>query len=412
MTCENAAIREVVIARNQSGSSPSKTQQSRRGRLYMQHSALGRHFIVVFSVFCTLSQVANAIELPMAGMNLSAYCYWGTALPFVDVVHMDRKWQAVTTHRSQSKQLQVQDIPVNANGYPSSLPDNTIARSMIFTHNGGIYPTGEYVLSWQGMGDVRLTFPGSVVVDRKPGQIKYRVSNTNQLGLMLDITKMEPADPVRNIVVRAPLPGANDRIFNPKYAHDLKPYSVIRYMDWNATNNSKISKWSERTKVSDFFWGGAGGVPYEMQIELSNELMEDMWLTVPHMADDEYVHNLARLIAQKLSPGLRVWVEYSNEVWNPGFTQFHYANNVLRPKYGVPFVAQAYGRRAAEIFDIFTSEIADPKRLVRVVAGQTSNSWILRQSLLGATVDGSLKADVAAVAPYFGLDIDKLYGII
>ncbi len=349
------------------------------------------------------------IELPTAGMNLTGYSYWGTALPFVDVAHMDGKWEAVAPNRTRSRQQQVQDIPVNGNDYPASLPEGAIARSLIFTHNGGIYPTGVYALEWQGNGDVRMVSPGLAIVDRKSGQIRYRVSSTNQLGIMLDITRTDAANPVRNISVLAPFPTANGEIFNPKYKHDLASYGVIRCMDWNKTNNSRVSKWSERTEPNDFFWGGSSGVPYELQIQLSNELNEDLWITIPHMADDDYVRNLAHLVNQKLSPGLRVWVEYSNEVWNGGFRQFRYAYNVLRPKYGVPNAAQAYGRRAAEIFDIFSGEITDPHRLVRVIAGQNANNWILREALTGATVDGKLKADVAAVAPYFGLDTNKLY---
>jgi hypothetical protein len=104
-----------------------------------------------------------------------------------------------------------------------------------------------------------------------------------------------------------------------------------------------------------------------------------------------------------------VWVEYSNEVWNGSFEQFHYASGVLAPQYGLPNAAQAYGRRSAEIFDIFSNEFAKPERLIRVISGQTVNSWVLEQSLIGATVNGQLKADVAAIAPYFTVNIDQLY---
>ena len=39
-----------------------------------------------------------------------------------------------------------------------------------------------------------------------------------------------------------------------------------------------------------------GSVSYEAMIELCNEVGADMWITVPHMATDEYVANLAHLI--------------------------------------------------------------------------------------------------------------------
>ena len=43
--------------------------------------------------------------------------------------------------------------------------------------------------------------------------------------------------------------------------------------------------------------------------------------TVPHLADDEYVREAAELIQARLEPGLRVWVEHSNETWSGGGRQ-------------------------------------------------------------------------------------------
>ena len=67
-----------------------------------------------------------------------------------------------------------------------------------------------------------------------------------------------------------------------------------------------------------------GRVPYEAMIELCNTMDTDFWVTVPHMATDEYVANLAHLIhtgvdratgektTEPLEDGLKVWIEYSN----------------------------------------------------------------------------------------------------
>lgn len=368
-----------------------------------------RHLVLVLSAagVATASHTARAINLPLAGVNASTYAYYGTTLPFLDVAHMGDRWNSVPSLGANLSAPH--DIPLTADDYPASLAPGEIARSLIFTGNGGIYPTGLYQLRWSGSGQVQLTAPGMTVVSSQPSAIAYRVSATNPNGIMLDITATNPANPVRNISVRAPFPATNGSAFNQLYKNDLANYGVIRYMGWGLANNSKVQTWSQRTSPSDAFWGGPSGVPYEMQIQLSNETKEDLWLTVPHMADDNFVRNLAALVRQRLAPGLRVWVEYSNEVWNGGFQQFRYASEALQPRYGLPNSAQAYGRRSAEIFDIFSTQITDPKKLVRVIAGQNANSWVLDQSLIGATVNGQVKADVAAVAPYFLPDIDKLY---
>jgi hypothetical protein len=377
--------------------------------LFAPRCATARTVPAVFCIalWSALGSEALAIDLPKAGMNLAGYSYWGTGLPFYDVAHMGDRWLSMALDGLTPNTDRT--IAVDSLGYPTALASDEIAVTLVFTHNGRHYPTGQYELAWSGNGNVRLQpSPEIIEVSRAPGRVVYNVTATDDKGLYLEISETDPANPVRNIGLHAPLPNGNGA-FNPKYKSDLAKYGVIRYMDWNMTNNQSISKWDDRTTLYDFHWGGAGGVPYESQIQLSNELKQDVWLTVPHLADDDYVRKLAILVSQRLSPDLRVWVEYSNEVWNGGFQQHRYAADVLRPRYGVANPAQAYGRRSAEIFDIFSSEFTDQQRIVRVIAGQTVNPWVLEQSLIGATAGGTLKADVAAVAPYFSVDSDQLY---
>ena len=48
-------------------------------------------------------------------------------------------------------------------------------------------------------------------------------------------------------------------------------------------------------------------------------------LCVPHEASPEFWTSLAQLVFHTLDPGLRVYVEWSNEVWNGSFPQNAYA---------------------------------------------------------------------------------------
>ena len=52
-----------------------------------------------------------------------------------------------------------------------------------------------------------------------------------------------------------------------------------------------------------------------------------MWVNVPLMADDDYILQFATLLKQQLDPSLAVYVEYSNEIWNGGFSQFAWNYN-------------------------------------------------------------------------------------
>ena len=43
-------------------------------------------------------------------------------------------------------------------------------------------------------------------------------------------------------------------IFYPGFLNRLRAYSVLRFMDWMATNNSPVTNWSQRTLISYRTW--------------------------------------------------------------------------------------------------------------------------------------------------------------
>ena len=112
-------------------------------------------------------------------------------------------------------------------------------------------------------------------------------------------------------------------------------------MDWMATNNSLAKEWSGRKRPGFYTmvgeegdaigrWGKpagtfpqlfAGGVAPEIMILLANMTQTDPWFCMPHRATPEYMTEFARLVKAKLDPKRKVYLEYSNEVWNWGFQQ-------------------------------------------------------------------------------------------
>jgi hypothetical protein len=58
------------------------------------------------------------------------------------------------------------------------------------------------------------------------------------------------------------------------------------------------------------------GAALEYAIELANTAGKDMWINVPAMADDGYVLEMAKLLKNTLDQRRKVYIEYSNEVWN------------------------------------------------------------------------------------------------
>lgn len=187
--------------------------------------------------------------------------------------------------------------------------------------------------------------------------------------------------------------------WHPAFLADLDDYSVLRFMDWGETNHSPQTTWSSRPQPNRDFPGETGGVAYEDMIALANATGKHMWVCVPHMADDAYVLALAQLLAAQLNPGLRVIIEYSNEIWNGMFTQFAYAGQqgLARGLSSNEHEARLrfVGVRTREVAAIMRPVLGD--RMIVVAPGQGASTWVSRTVL---TACGDV-CQALAVAPYF-----------
>jgi hypothetical protein len=153
----------------------------------------------------------------------------------------------------------------------------------------------------------------------------------------------------------SPLPVGT--LFTPSALSMTAQYSVLRFMDLNNTNGNLTSNWSDRTLVGENFWSGVtfnsgtgvdtnvtqvsplAGLPWETQIALANEAGKDVYINVPSNVSVSYLTNLANVFAygsngvtpytsvqanpvwKPLNPNLKVYIEFSNELWNGVFSQ-------------------------------------------------------------------------------------------
>ena len=159
-------------------------------------------------------------------------------------------------------------------------------------------------------------------------------------------------------------------------------------MDFTQTNNSPDVNWSDRT-LPGTARGATNGVAWEDVILLANTLHSGLWINVPAQASDDYVRQLAALVKNTLAPGLPVYVEYSNEVWNYSFSQASYNKNLAvaevksNPHSDLNYdhlsdtsgnegvwAERRYARRAVQVGSLFRS-IDSPARMV--LGGQASD---------------------------------------
>ena len=289
-------------------------------------------------------------------------------------------------------------------GYPVQIPQTTtegdIRLRYFISASGANMPPGHtYVLLYEGNGTIELS-GAFTVIQQQANRIEFELNGDGTFWFQL--TQSTLGDHVRNIRIVRIQDEFADLINEPFYSeflNKIEPFSVIRYMDWQHTNNNPMVSWNERTRPERFSYGTNQGVPYELIIQLANMTKKDVWICVPHAADDDFIMEMAQLFKHQLDPGINIYLEYSNEVWNWIFSQAHYniQNNPFNLQYG-----RAMALKAKKIFDIWHQVFSDEKcRVKRVIGIQAGFNWLNEQILAHLDQDDW---DYGSPTHYFGLD--------
>jgi hypothetical protein len=361
------------------------------------------------------------------GIDLQGIAYYSTENPFMNIFPNSQGW--VTNSQSTWDTGEEQYLQVDANGYPTSLTASAghaqqftnVVMLMLYglpSTPNGCYPAGNYVVLYDGAGTMHYGLDATLV-SSSPGRDVINVANPSS-GISLSITSTDPSHTgnyLRNIrVVQASNEAAltGGQVFNPGFLASIQNFRVLRFMDWLSTNNSPLSSWANRPLPTNAFYGTSRGVPLEVAVQAANAVSADAWLNVPHLADDNYVTQMATLVHSQLGTSQKVYLEYSNEVWNSMFTQETYAQTqgqaLFASGLGSPYDYNRnwYGMRVAQICDIWKSVWgADAGRVVCVMGAQVANPYTATESLKcpfwksGAPCSGH-GIGAVAVAPYFG----------
>lgn len=128
-------------------------------------------------------------------------------------------------------------------------------------------------------------------------------------------------------------PGYTTEVFTNEFLQAMSSVSIIRAMDYTITNQNDSITWSDRPTPNSLRHLTRGH-SWEHLIILANTVGIDLWINVPVKADDTYILNLANLVKYgsdgvnpytstqanpifpPLNSGLRIYVEYGNEIWN------------------------------------------------------------------------------------------------
>ncbi|MEZ4988200.1 MAG: T9SS type A sorting domain-containing protein [Saprospiraceae bacterium] len=264
-------------------------------------------------------------------------------------------------------------------------------------------PGQRYVILYDGEGEISLY--GEIQNEQQTaGRIQFDLGGDGTFWFQIESSAT--SNHIRNIrIVRIEDENVDLEAypFYQTFLDKLAPFQVLRVMDWMHTNNSPVEHWEDRRQLGYYTYGGERGVPLEVIVQLANQTRKDIWVCVPHAADDNYIYQMASLFATTLDPSITIFLEYSNEVWNGIFEQSEYneSNNPLLLSPGA-----AYAQKARRVFSIWHEVFAgNPCRVKRVLGLQAGNNY-LNEMIINHL--GQNEWDFGSPSHYFNLDHSEL----
>jgi hypothetical protein len=312
-----------------------------------------------------------------------------------------------------------EQAPVDAQGWPTG--DAGVVVMVGVPHMGGTYKlsfTGKARVATVAMAD-RRTRAGRAAYDAAsnrttadvvvgPAEVNLFLAFTGQAGGVKDVRLLRPGH-------------AAGETFTKAFLARLARFGAVRFMDFTQANGNPQAEWADRSRPGYASQakrpdGVGAGAAWEYVVLLANQAGKDIWINVPHQASDAYVTKLAQLLrygsdgvepytSEQASPvypplaaGLKVYVEWSNELWNGGFSQsvwldgqtdaaiaagdpdLLYDGNTAH--YAVKF--RVVGRRSMQISNLFRGVFGDAAMMTRirpVLPAQLANAGTLTEPL-------------------------------
>jgi len=338
-------------------------------------------------------EIIDTCKVQSIGVNTDTLQYFSAEMPLKDLSKMSMGW-------IQPWGSSLKDVPLDLdeNGYLKTVGSEG-AQMIISDDNWGrSVDDNRYVVLYDGEGELSFNIHPSEIIKEESGRIEIELAE-GRTGMKQLSTN--PINYLRNIRI-IPLENENDyeEIITRENFRDVwQGVEVMRYLNAQRINNSKEVEWSDRQKRTTF--GSGKGQSLEDIIQMSNETNTNPWLLVPHLANDNYITEMAIYVRDNLNPNLKVYIEYTNEAWNWGFKQTGYLSK-LADNNGTT-IYQEYGLRAKQIFEIWSNVWGGGGRLVRVIGTHFYNPWVSDQIMQTPGLAGNV--DALAVGYYVGGEI-------
>lgn len=294
--------------------------------------------VKAWDAFGNYSPASNPIDVTTSstqvtknniGINISYAQDWSGDHAFADVMRLGRKWFKGSWG--------VTPAAVDSRGWPTE--DACLCVWQGIPKMNGCYKlkfTGSATSITAGWAAVSITNKVyDPITNTTTADLEYK--NTDKAGIVLGFNGTNGG--VKDVQLMRPLePGSTQSYpFGTTFTNQVKAllskFSTIRFLDWELANGSPDSLWENRTPV-DYFQGSLSRAaqPWETMIQLCNETQSDAWINIPVKATDDYIRQLALLWKERLNPNLKVYVEFSNELWNFSYGFFQFGTNINAAK--------------------------------------------------------------------------------
>ena len=346
----------------------------------------------------------------LLGVNTDRLLNYSPACPTIDAIKSSKRF-------SSPKDPTDGKAPVDADGWPT-------ADFSVLVHADVPGVDGVYKLSCDGKATVTGRWGKTSVTNLKfdgkqtTADVEYR---GGAAPMAISFTGTDGG--VRNLKLLRPGYESDEQVFTDDYLESKAPFGAVRLMNWTTTNDSTVARWDDRGKVTDAQWSIKGG-PWEPWLDYAAKHHKDLWLCVPHQADDDYVRKLAELCKERLGDApVHLYLEHTNEYWNRQFKQAKWIEERAKqadagwklndPPTGSGELRHRYhAKRTLDIGRIFREVFgADDPRVRPVLTGQLAVpdatekavEWVERHH-------GPAKQHLYGVASamYFGNNGDKM----